>query len=242
MSRPIPLLLAVLLASGSTASVAADPSCKAVSLDFGQPSARWVHQPLSKLKRDTAYGVVREDGRSVLRAAADRSASLYVAALDRLPGRPTTIGWRWKTDGPVPGADPRDKANEDAPLRVLVAFDGDPSTLPDEERKRFARAKALSGRAPPYAVVMYVWSDKVPVETVVPSAHTGQIRMLIAGSGTDAVGAWQQVRRDLVADFRRLYGAEPGRVVGVAVMTDTDNTGARAVGRYADIRLGCGDD
>jgi hypothetical protein len=28
-------------------------------------------------------------------------------------------------------------------------------------------------------------------------------------------------------------------VLGVAVMTDTDNTGAKAVGEYSGIRLGC---
>ena len=54
-----------------------------------------------------------------------------------------------------------------------------------------------------------------------------------------ASGNWQSVQRNLAADYRRAYGAEPGPVLGVAVMTDTDNTGTKAVGEYADIRFKC---
>ena len=47
------------------------------------------------------------------------------------------------------------------------------------------------------------------------------------------------MRRNLAADYRKAFGAAPGRVLGVAVMTDTDNTGSKAVGEYADIRFDC---
>lgn len=245
MIRSIPLrkraaVALVGVASLGAAAAASAAPCEPRDLGFGRKSVKWAPQPLSKLKRDTVYTTVKDDGGTVLRALADRSASMYVAALDAAAGVPTTIDWRWKTDALVAGADNREKSREDAPLRVMVAFDGDPATLPEEERKRFARAKSLSGKAPPYAVLMYIWSDHVPVETVIPSAHTSQVRMLVVASGTQGLGRWQRVRRDVLADYRTVYGGEPGRVLGVAVMTDTDNTGTRASGDYADIRLGCG--
>jgi hypothetical protein len=225
----------------ATAAEGPAGGCQARDLAFGR-GAPWAPQPFSKLKRDTVYTVVKEDGRSVLRAVADRSASLYVSKLPRPIAAPQSIEWRWKTDGPVPGADNREKSREDAPLRVVVAFDGDPSTLPEPERERFEKARKLSGRAPPYATLMYVWSDKVPPETVIPSAYTGRLQMLVAAPAAEAVNAWQTVRRDLVADYRRAFGGEPGRVVAVGVMTDTDNTRTKAEGRYADIRFGCAAD
>jgi Protein of unknown function (DUF3047) len=180
------------------------------------------------------------DRRGVLRASADRSASLYVALLKSASRTPMTLSWQWKTDALVAGADNRDKAREDAPLRVLVAFDGDHATLPEAEQTRFKRAKNLSGREPPYAVLMYIWSDLVPVGSVIPSAHTSQVKMLAVASGASGLGSWQSVQRNLADDYRRAYGAEPGPVLGVAVMTDTDNTGEKAVGEYAGIRIGCG--
>jgi hypothetical protein len=63
--------------------------------------------------------------------------------------------------------------------------------------------------------------------------------MLEVASGADGLGRWQTVRRNIADDYRRAYGAEPGTLLGVAVMTDTDNTGAKAVGQYADIRFEC---
>ena len=86
---------------------------------------------------------------------------------------------------------------------------------------------------------MYVWSDHVPVDTVIASAHTSQVKMIAVASGAAGLGKWQAVKRNLAEDYRRAFGAEPGRSSGSGVMTDTDNTGAKAVGRYADIRLEC---
>jgi hypothetical protein len=214
-------------------------SCEPRSLDFVQPAVGWTHQPLSKMKRDTVYTLEQEDGRTVLRAAADRSASLYVAPLKQAAGLPSILSWRWKTDALVPGADNRDKKREDAPLRVIVAFDGDQSTLPEAEQQRFKRAKKLFRRDLPYAVLMYIWSEQVPMESVILSAHTSQVKMLVVASGAGGLSSWQTVRRNIAEDYRRSYGSEPGRVLGVAVMTDKANTGSKAVGWYADIRFEC---
>jgi len=63
--------------------------------------------------------------------------------------------------------------------------------------------------------------------------------MLAVASGSKGLGQWQTVQRNLAADYKRAFGAAPGRVLGVAVMTDTDNTGAKAVGEYSDIRFDC---
>jgi hypothetical protein len=38
--------------------------------------------------------------------------------------------------------------------------------------------------------------------------------------------------RNIVDDYRRLFGGDPPRIAGVAVMTDTDDTGERAVAWY----------
>jgi hypothetical protein len=234
---PLACLLACSAPAGAASGSAAAP-CEARSLDFAQKGVGWAHKPLSKLKRDTVYTLTKEEGRSVLRASADGSASLYVAPF-KAAGGPSTLSWRWKTNALVPGADNRDKKREDAPLRVLVAFDGDHATLSEAEQKRFARAKKLSGTAPPYALLMYIWSDQVAVESVIPSAHTSQVKMLVVASGASGLGTWQSVQRNLAADYRRAYGAEPGPLLGVAVMTDTDNTHTKAVGEYADIRFKC---
>jgi hypothetical protein len=234
---------AAFVASVGAPALAAAPDagapCEARRLAFDDQVAGWAHVPLSKLKRDTVYSVGKDGERAELRAEANRSASLYVAPLKPALRTPATLAWEWKTDALVPGADSRDRKREDAPLRVLVAFDGDLDTLPAEEKKRFQRARSLTGRTPPYAVLMYIWTDHVPVGTVIPSAHTSQVKMLAVASGRAHLGSWQAVERDLAEDYRKAFGAEPGPVSGIAAMTDTDNTGQRAVGHYAGIRIAC---
>jgi hypothetical protein len=225
-------------------AIAAPPDpgspCRSRSLAFDDKSAAWTHVPLSKMKRDTVYDVVQEGDRpAVLRATADRSASLFVARLQPSLRLPMTLSWDWKTDALIAGADNRDKDREDAPLRVLVAFDGDIASLPEAERKRFSRAKNLARREMPYAVLMYIWTDQVPAGTVIPSAHTSQVKMLAVSSGAGDLGRWQSVRRNLADDYKKAYGADPGPVLAVAVMTDTDNTGTRAAGSYSSIRIEC---
>lgn len=230
------LVVAAALAVPAGAAVA---GCAAPDLDFAAERTPWKPMAFSAFKRDTVYALVQDEGRTVLRGTADGAASLYAVLFKPALPAPASLAWRWKTDALVAGADNRDKRREDAPLRVVVGFDGDRATLPPEEQKRFRRAERLSGRAPPFATLMYIWSDHVPVGTVIPSAHTGRIRMLVAASGREGLGRWQAVRRDLVADYRQAFGGEAGPLLGVAVMTDTDNTGAKATGYYADIRLEC---
>lgn len=227
------------IALALSAAPAAAGDCTAPDLGFAATNTPWQPLAFSAFKRDTVYALVQDDGRTVLRGAADSAASMYAAMLKPPLGSPALLSWRWKTDALVAGADNRDKRREDAPLRVIVAFDGDRATLPAEEQKRFRRAERLSGRAPPYATLMYIWSDHVAVGTVIPSAHTSRIKMMVVSSGKDGLGQWQAVQRDLAADYRRAFGGSPGPLLGVAVMTDTDNTGAKATGYYADLRLEC---
>jgi hypothetical protein len=231
-------LTACSVAFGAT-SVSLAATCEPRNFGFDRAEAGWAHQPLSRLKRDTVYKVVKVDGRTVLQGTAAGSASAYVMRLKPAAVVPAILSWRWKTDALIPGADNRDKSREDAPLRVMVGFDGDRTTLSAAEQKSFRMAKNLSGREPPYALLMYIWSDQVAVETIIPSAHSSQVKMLVVASGSGGLGSWQPVRRNIADDYRRAYGAEPGAMVGIAVMTDTDNTGKRAVGEYADIRFEC---
>lgn len=214
--------------------------CRDTDLGFGAHGAHWSAQSFSSLKRSTQYSMIKEGEDTVLRAVSDRSASLYVTRPDAAAANPATLSWRWKTDALVPGADNRDKRREDAPLRVVVAFDGDPATLPDDERKRYARAKSLTGAAPPYAVLMYIWGNSgLAADALITSAHTSRLKMIAVDSGKQGLGQWQSVKRDVRADYRAAFGSEPGPMTGIGVMTDTDNTGSKAVGLYSALKLGC---
>lgn len=236
MSNHLRLLSATALLLSLPAMAAA--ACVPQNFSFADPAVGWKPRPLSKLKNDTRYQLA--DGKSgILHASADNSASLYVAVLPKPMPAPDNISWRWKTDALIPGADNRDKSREDAPLRLIVAFDGDRATLPEAEQKRYRRAEALFGQAPPYALLMYIWGNQAQLDSIITSAHTSQVKMITVAAGAKGLGQWQSLKRNLAADYRRAYGKAPGPLLGLAVMTDTDNTDGKAEADYADIRFEC---
>ena len=83
--------------------------------------------------------------------------------------------------------------------------------------------------------INYVWSSNQSVGSSWPNAFTGRARMVAVESGAAKAGRWVDERRDVLADYRRLFGSDPGDVDAVAIMTDTDNTGLSATAWYGDI-------
>jgi len=233
--------LSVSFALGIAASAASAADCSPHQLPAFdvKGSAGWTHVPLSKLKRDTVYTVEPEDGQPVLRATAKGSASAYVHRARMDPASTPILEWRWRVPALIASADNDDPKREDAPVRVIIGFSGDKGTLPAQEQRRMDRARKLSGRDMPYAMLMYIWDNRNPVGTVVASAHTSRVKMIVAESGPQGVGAWRSYQRNLVQDFERAFGEKPQDIVGFAVMTDTDNTGETTEGFYGAIRLAC---
>ena len=59
--------------------------------------------------------------------------------------------------------------------------------------------------------------------------------MVVVRSGGERVGAWVEEERNVYEDYRKAFGGEPPMIKGIAVMTDTDDTGESATAWYGDI-------
>ena len=59
--------------------------------------------------------------------------------------------------------------------------------------------------------------------------------MVAVDSGPAHAGDWRTHRRDVRADFRRLFEREVEEIEGIAVMTDSDNSGLSARAWYGEI-------
>lgn len=197
--------------------------------------AGWQPWTVNRNKLPTHYSLTEVDQRLVLHAQADSSASgLYVPLAQRDAG---TLRWMWKTRDIIRSADNGMGQREDAPLRIFVAFEGDRSTLPLRDQLMYEMARITTGREMPYATLMYIWGGRRPEGSVVNNPHTDRVRMIVVDSGTRHTNEWRCHERDLRADYRQAFGADPGKVVAVGIMTDTDNTKSRAESWYGDIAL-----
>lgn len=204
----------------------------------GALPAEWKQVSLASFKNNTDYALVVEDGAVVLRATAHNAASVLAARADFDPHQFPMLSWRWKVAQGISAANTAEQSKEDAPARLMVAFAGDISKLPFKERATASAAQSISGQALPYATLMYVWGSKVAIDSITTSSRSSRVRMLAVASDDQGIGRWQSYTRNLVEDFKRAFGEEPGKVTSIQVMSDTDNTGADAQAYYGDITVG----
>jgi hypothetical protein len=61
--------------------------------------------------------------------------------------------------------------------------------------------------------------------------------MLVIESGAGKAGRWVSERRNLAEDFKRAFNGIPGRLSGLAIASDTDNTGESAHAGFADFHF-----
>lgn len=200
----------------------------------GTPNG-WQLWTLSRFKKATEYKLVREDGRTVVRAHASSSASGLVHPLNLDPSQYPLLHWHWKVDQLIAKADNTSKHAEDAPARLVISFEGDLGKLDFDDRMFYDQIKAFTGQQLPYATLMYIWENRVPVGTVIPNLHTSRIKMVVAQSGRGRLGKWREETRNVYEDFKRAFGEAPGRITAIGIMTDTDNTGDNVHAYYGDI-------
>ena len=212
------------------------PKFSAETARNGMPNG-WNFYRIAPYKKNTVYRLENYQGRTVLSANSKTSASGLAVKLRPRPANNLWLQWEWKALSAIPEADNAERYHDDAPLRILVAFDGNKSKLPLKEKMNFEMANLISGQEMPYATLMYIWSGKSPVDTIISNAHTSRIKMIVVDSGWDNLGAWHKHQRDLAADYRLAYGEAPGEVIGIALLTDTDNTKSETRAIYGDLEL-----
>jgi hypothetical protein len=188
-------------------------------------------------KRATQYTPGWQGGQAVVQADADSAASMWRRSVMVEPSELGRMRFSWRVGALIPTADLTDRDSEDSPVRIVLAFDGDHATLSPRNRMLFELAQAVTGEPPPYATLMYVWDNAAPLESVIPGNRTDRIRKIVVDSGAAQLGVWRLHERDLAADYRRAFGEPPGRLIGVALMTDSDNTRSQVRAWYRDVQL-----
>lgn len=164
----------------------------------------------------TTYALTESEGRRVLRADSRAAASgMYKRVHIDLEQTPY-LRWSWRVTRTFGQLDETQKRGDDYPARVYVVFSGGVF---------FWNTRALN----------YVWASAQPQGAIWPNAYTGNAQMLAVRSGNARVGEWVEERRNVRADFQRLFGRDVRYVDAVALMTDTDDTGESAIAYYGDI-------
>lgn len=195
----------------------------------------WKVYAMSRHHADARMAVVRDGSDNVFSIDAKHASGSIAHVLD-IPAA-TTLSWRWKVDHSVAKADLSKKSGDDFAARLYVFFDVPRSRLSWMQRVKLSLASRSIGHAIPTAALCYVWDNRHPVGTIAPNAYTNLVRTIVLQSGNAQAGTWQLEKRDLAADFRAAFGRAAPRVTGIALASDTDNTGAHVTAWFGDLTL-----
>ena len=210
MRRCVPIVLAAALAA---IPVRAEP------LVLGRFSSGDIDGwQVRAFEGETRYRVVELDGRKVLEAdSASSASSLYLEREIDLTATPV-LEWSWRIEKTPGVIDERTKDGDDFAARVYVVAPGEGI---------FGLPLGIS----------YVWAGQARVGEFWPNPFTSRVMMFALDSGNGAAGTWRTHKRDVRADFLRLFGRKVDRLEGIAIMTDSDNSGLKARAWYGEMAL-----
>jgi hypothetical protein len=183
----------------------------------------WVHQRVGN-RTPSSYLPTQHRGRPAMVARSEKGDSMLRLPL---PGGGAPAGrlrFSWWVDRLNTEANLQERELDDAVVRVILQFDGDRARWSARDQRLSEWVRLATGEPLPHATLMYVWDARLPVGTVIRHPRTDRIRLLVAASGAARLGQWVDIERDVHADYVQAFGKAPQRVVGLALMTDANNT------------------
>lgn len=192
-----------------------------------------------KIQNPTHYQLIRDPANAVwvMEARSSASASGLIHACDIDLREFPVLRWRWKVEGVLSRGDARRKDGDDYAARIYLSFASVEEDLTFWERTSLVFARMIYAEVPSRAI-NYIWANKLAKGASVDSAYAGRsVKLVAVQSGGEEVERWHTEERDVYADYLELFGSDPPRVKGVAIMTDSDDTGERVRAWYGDIEF-----
>lgn len=152
------------------------------------------------------FTVVEDGGRKVLhlKSANDSSQiSKEIKGKVRLNETPT-LEWTWKVTVLPQGADSRKKETDDQAAQLYVVW----PRFPEAVRSR---------------IIGYIWDTTAPVGLTVKSQKTGTVTYIVMRSGPADLGKWVTERRNVLEDYRRIFGEDPEDPSVITFGIDSDD-------------------
>jgi hypothetical protein len=119
------------------------------------------------------------------------------------------LEWSWKAVVLPKGGNSCAKATDDQAVQVYVTW----PRFPEQVRSQ---------------IIGYVWDTTQPVGTICKSEKTGMVTYVVVRSGAAELGKWFTERRNVVDDFKKIYGDVPDNPGAVSISIDSNDTNSTA--------------
>jgi hypothetical protein len=131
------------------------------------------------------------------------------------------IEFSFRVEETPPGADVTVKRKDDAAFRLFVLFD----------------KGGILSITPPHTIG-YVWDSTLRPGETGRAATFGQVRYIAIGSGSEGIGTWTTVRRNIRDDYRLLFKRDRiPKIKAVGLKCDSNHTKTRSASSVRYIRF-----
>jgi hypothetical protein len=115
------------------------------------------------------------------------------------------LEWDWKSIVLPKGANSCKKATDDQAGQVFVVW----PRFPEQVRSR---------------IIGYVWDTTQPAGTTCKSEKTGTVTYVVVRSGPADLNKWISEKRNVVDDFKKIYGEAPDDPAVLSLSIDSNDT------------------
>ena len=127
------------------------------------------------------------------------------------------LEWTWKVVALPPRGDARKAETDDEAAQLYVTFPRFPTTL----RSR---------------IIGYIWDSTEPAGASFQSAKVSTVHYIVVRSGSADLGKWITETRNVLEDYKKIYGESPGEAAGAITLSiNSQNTGSRAESLFGKI-------
>ena len=212
--KSIPLAVLILLVGGGAISTAEE----VIILDKGKTTA------LAEWDKPVLFGkghweVVDDSGEQVIKLRTESSSfaleKSIVVDLSKMP----YLEWKWKVTVLPTGGNFESPAADDQAAQLLVVF----------HKTLFERRKVIS----------YIWDPTAPKGTIAAGAGPIylNVKAIVVESGHSQIGKWLLEKRNVVEDFRVVFGVTPERAVAIRLQINSQHTKSDAEVFWKTIRF-----
>ena len=160
--------------------------------------------------------VVEENHHKILRLETEQGCiSLFRSLTVNLQVSPF-VSWEWNVLTLPTGAGSRQAQRDDHGAAVYLIFSS--REAPDRT-----------------TTIGYIWDNTLPVGTVLTRPHDPSVHYVVVRSGQEQVGTWLTEERNVLSDYRRIFGEEPAVLQGMSLVVDSDQTHSKAASLFGPI-------
>lgn len=126
------------------------------------------------------------------------------------------LEWTWKAVALPKNGDCRKKTTDDQAAQIYVVW----ARFPEAVRSQ---------------IIGYIWDTTAPAGSIVKSEKTSTVTYVVMRSGTADLGKWITERRNLVEDYKNIYGGQPDGPGYISIAIDSDDTVSSAESFFGKI-------